>query len=260
MPSILAIDISNTHVALALWQPDGSALHWQLATELRRTPDEYRVLVDQLCARDSVDCRAVDGVVMASVVPAVTSTFAMACRQLFGVAPLIVGPGVRSGLPIRTDDPREVGPDRIANAVAARARYGAPVIVLDFSTALILDVVDAKGDYVGAIIAPGLEVAADALAKRTARLHRIELVLPPSPIANNTEQSLQSGLVLGYVGLVQGLVARLQAEIGPARVVATGDGPWVPGFVAATQVVDAYDPLLTLDGLRQIYAIQERRE
>jgi len=249
----LAIDVGNTHTALALWVPGDDVRHWQLASDPLRTPDEYRVLLTQLLARDGLGPESVAGCVVACVVPALVAPIAGACRALFGPSPLLVGPGVRSGLPIRTEDPREVGPDRIANGVAAVARYGSPVMVLDFTTALTIDVISTDGDYLGAVIAPGIEIAAEALALRTAQLQRIELVPPPRAIATDTKHGLQSGLVYGYLGLVEGLVRRVRAEIGPAPVVATGDEPWVPGLLEHTGVVDAYDPLLTLDGLRRIY-------
>jgi type III pantothenate kinase len=252
---VLAVDVGNIHTALALW-PFGEGAevrHWQLASDPGRTPDEYRALIHCLLAQDGLAPGDVTGCVVASVVPALSGTLPAACRSLFGVEPLTVGPGVRSGLRIRTENPREVGPDRIANAVAAIARHGQPVLVLDFTTALIIDVVSAAGDYVGAIIAPGMEIAAEALARRAAQLQRIDLRPPPRAIATETAASLQSGLVLGYVGLVEGLVRRARAEVGPAPVVATGEVGWANTVLDQTDVVDVFDPLLTLDGLRRIY-------
>lgn len=253
MSGILTIDVGNIHTTLALWDGDTAARHWQLASDPGRTPDEYHVLLTQLLARDGLGSTDVTACAMACVVPALCGTITAACEALFGVTPLAVGPGVRSGLAIRTDYPREVGPDRIANAVAAVARYGSPVVVLDFTTALIIDVVGVDGAYRGAVIAPGIEIAAEALATRTAQLLRTALQPPPKAIATDTERGLQSGLVFGYIGLVEGLVRRVHAEIGPAPVVATGETDWIPRLLEHTAVVDVYAPLLTLDGLRRIY-------
>jgi type III pantothenate kinase len=195
---------------------------------------------------------AVDACVIGCVVPELLPVMVEVCRREFDQPPLVVGPGVASGLRIDTADPREVGADRIANGVAAVARYGSPVIVLDFSTTLTVDVVSEGGAYAGAVIAPGLEVAAEGLARRAARLGRIDLVAPPHAIADNTVQALQSGLVFGYVGLIEGLVRRVRSEIGPAPVVATGEAILLDDLLRQTDVIEAYEPLLTLDGLRRI--------
>jgi len=259
MHGILAIDVSNTHTALALWSGERAVQHWVVSTDTARTLDEHVVLVSRLMARDGHDPDDVRGCVIGCVVPELLATVEATCRRLFAASPLVVGPGVASGLAILTENPREVGADRIANAVAARALFGAPVLVLDFGTALTVDVVSAAGAYVGAIIAPGIEVAAEGLARRAARLGRIDLVAPPRAIADNTVQGLQSGLVFGYLGLVEGLVARARDEVGPARVVATGEAACLAEVLAHTFVVEAYEPLLTLDGLRQIYQLQRER-
>lgn len=273
MSALLAFDVSNTHTGIAWWpdevpprpdapghEPDhgpshGDAPppHWQIASDPGRTPDELRVLLTRFLAEGGLDRSEVGACVIACVVPESLATLVATCRRLFECEPLVVGPGVRSGLRIRTENPRELGADRIAGAVAATARYGSPVLVLDFSTALTVDVVSADGDYLGAIIAPGIEIAADALARRTARLRRFDLVPPDRAIADDTDAALRSGMVFGYLGLVEGLVARVHREIGPAPVIATGDAPWLAALLAHTRVVDAYDPLLTLDGLRRIY-------
>lgn len=254
MEGVLAIDVSNTHTTMALWlDPEGRPHDWMISSDPARTADEHRVLFTQLLERDGVAASDVSGCVIGCVVPELMGTVERSCRELFGVQPLIVRPGVRSGLRIRTDNPRELGADRIANAIAARDRFGSPVIVLDFGTALTIDVIGPEGDYIGAVIAPGIEIAAEALARRAARLGRIELVAPDSAIGHDTDHGLQSGLVFGYVGLVEGLVSRVLAETGEAPVVATGNEHWLPALLDLTSCVDDYDPLLTLDGLRRIY-------
>jgi len=266
MPHLLAIDVSNAHTALALWplaageDDEDGRHHWQIASDPSRTADEHRVLFGRLLADGGLSPADVGACVMSCVVPELLHTMTAACHTAFAVEPLVVGPGVRSGLRIRTENPRELGADRIANAVAALARHGAPVIVLDFATALTVDVVGADGDYLGAIIAPGIEVAADALARRTARLPRVDLAPPARAIGADTDAGLRSGVVFGYVGLVEGLVRRVHGEIGPAPVVATGEAPWLAPILAETKVVDAYEPRLTLDGLRRIYFRQRAIE
>jgi len=253
----VAVDVSNTLTTVALWSGDAPVHHWRFATDTMRTADEYQVLLSRLFARDGVAAGDVSACVVGCVVPALTTRMADVCRRLFGREPLIVGPGVHTGLRIDTADPREVGADRIANGVAAMHRFGTPVLVLDFGTALTVDAISADGAYVGAIIAPGLEVAAEGLARRAARLGRIDLVAPPCVVADNTEQALQAGLVYGYVGLMEGLIERARAEIGPARAIATGDAPVVAELLRLTTAIDAYVPLLTLEGLR---LIQRRHE
>ncbi len=252
MTGVLAIDIGNTTTTLAFWPPESDPLHWQVSSGPHRTRDEYCVLIDRMLRRDGIEPSAVTAVVVACVVPPLSATVSAATEALFGVPPLVVGPGTHTGLSIRTDNPREVGPDRIANAVAAVSGFGMPVLVLDLSTALIIDVVSADGEYIGAIIAPGLGVAADALAKRTAQLMRFRLEAPPRAIAGTTEENLQAGNVLGYLGLVEGLVGRVRAEIGPAPLIATGDEA-LPDLLSMCKAIDAYEPLLTVTGLRLIH-------
>lgn len=259
MSALLAIDVNNTRTSLAVWLPDGQVRHWAIATEPRRTSDEYRVLLTQLFTRAGLSPADVGGSVLGCVVPGLTAVVQATCLELFGAPPLVVGPGVRTGLRIRTEDPREVGPDRIANAVAATARYGSPVTVLDFATALTVDVIGPGDEYLGAIIAPGMALAAEALAHYTARLRRIDLVVPPTAIGGDTEQGLQSGIVLGYIGLIEGLVRRVQAEIAPGPVIATGEAALIEMILPHTRIIDHHDPLLTLDGLRQVYARHHER-
>lgn len=248
---LLAFDIANVHIVIGLFDGERLAGHWTIATRAERTADEYFVLLESLFHMGGYSPRDVDGVVLASVVPPLTRTFERIAEGL-SCAPIVVGPGTRSGVRLRIDNPRELGPDRIANAVATIRQYGTPAIVVDFATATTFDAIAANGDYLGVAIAPGIDIAAEALFRQTSQLLLVELTLPPSPIGRNTVQSLQSGLVYGYVGLVEGMVARLKRELGAeATVIATGDRAEI--IAPNTTCLDRIDPNLTLTGLRLIY-------
>jgi len=249
---LLAIDVGNTHTVLGLFDGDGIRAHWRVATRKDATPDEMGVLLRELFAGAGIDPAAVSGMIVSSVVPDLDEVVAKAGSRYFRREPLFVEPGVKTGLPILYENPHEVGADRIVNAVAAVAKYGAPVIILDFGTATTLDVVSPKGEYLGGVIAPGLGISAEALFARAARLSRVPLKRPRRVIGANTEESIQSGLFHGYVSLVDGLVERVRAELGArARVVATGGLARV--FEGEMPFLDAVDPGLTLDGLRIIW-------
>jgi type III pantothenate kinase len=248
---LLALDIANVHIVIGLFDGEQLVGHWTIATRAERTTDEYFVLIDSLFQMGGHRLSEVTGVVVASVVPPLTGTFQKIGEEL-GCAPIIVGPGTRTGVRLRIENPRELGPDRIANALAAIRLYGPPAIVVDFATATTFDAIAANGDYLGVAIAPGIDIAAEALFRQTSQLLLVELVPPPSPIGRNTVHSIQSGLVYGYVGLVEGMVARLKAEVGPnAHVIATGDRAAL--VAAQTDVLQIVDPNLTLTGLRMIW-------
>jgi type III pantothenate kinase len=251
---LLCIDVGNVNITFGLFTGQTLGPHWRIQTVHDRTSDEYGSLLDQLFRHQ--DCRPdqVTGVALASVVPPLTSTFQEACRQYLGQEPLVVDAGVRTGVRIRYDNPREVGADRVADAAAARALYGAPACVVDFSTATAFDAISAEGDYLGGAIAPGIGIAAEALFQRTAKLPRVELIRPPSAIGRNTVHSFQSGVLFGYAGLVEGMVARFKAELGPTtRVIATVS--LAPLISQETTAIDVVDPWLTLHGLRIIYEL-----
>lgn len=254
---LLAIDIGNTNIVFGVCNHEEMMAHWRIATDRERTADEHAVLLMSLFERDRMTFEDIEGVVISASVPPLLTTFQEVCRRYFGVTPLVVSPGVRTGVRIRTDNPREVGPDRIANALAARELYGTPAIAIDFSTATTFDAISADGDYVGDAIAPGLRIAAEALFEQTAQLPRIELTAPPRAIGTNTVNSMQSGVVYGYVGLVEGMVRRFQAELGNgARVIATGEHAEI--IAPHTDAIEIVDPNLTLAGLRLIYALNRR--
>jgi type III pantothenate kinase len=247
MPGLLAVDVGNTQTALGLYEDGALARHWRLTTEPQRTGDEVGLLL-----RGLVDLASIDGICLASTVPALVRSY----EELAGAAgaPLLVlGPGTRTGIPMRHDNPHEVGPDRIANAVAARDRYGAPCIVVDFGTSTNFDVVSPDGEYVGGVLAPGIEVSMDALFERAARLLKVDFVEPASVIGKSTASALQSGLVYGFAGQVDGIVERIRSELGDgaAPVVATGG---LADLIAPhAKTIERVDPFLTLEGLRLVW-------
>jgi type III pantothenate kinase len=222
-----------------------------------RTADEYAVVLIGLLAREDLAVAEINEAVICSVVPPLTPTFEELCQRYFKVKPLVVEAGVKTGVRICTDNPREVGADRVVNAAAAHRLYGGPVIVLDLGTATTLDAVSSEGDYLGGIIAPGMAIGAEALYRHTAQLPRVELVRPKRAIGKNTVAAIQSGVIFGYVGLVEGLVSRVRQELGAeARVVATGGLAEV--IARETPVIDTVNPDLTLIGLRFIYELNKR--
>ncbi len=258
---LLALDIGNTNVTFGVFQDDGGdeasytpALTWRVSTEPGRMPDEYGLLLNNLLSLRGVSPSDITAVVLCSVVPPLTPAFVELCRGYLKVDPLVVGAGVKTGIKILYDNPRDVGADRIVDAVAALKLYGGPVIIVDFGTGTVFDAITAQSEYVGGAIAPGIEIAADALFHSTAQLRRVELERPPSAIGRNTVQAIQSGLVLGYAELVKGMVARFDTELGGGcKVVATGG---LADLIAKEAgVFDSVNHDLTLSGLRIIHEL-----
>jgi type III pantothenate kinase len=256
---LLAIDIGNTNLALGLFElaPGLSGVgalkaDWRLETRAARTGDEYAALLAELFRLAGVEMRAVKAVAVSSVVPAVLFPIEQLCRKHLGVEPLVIGPGTKTGMPILYENPREVGADRIVNAVAAHKRWPSGAIVVDFGTATTFDVVTSRGEYAGGVIAPGLTVSADALFSATAKLPRVELVRPRNAVGRNTVASIQAGLVFGYAGLVDAIVGRIKAEVDfSPRVVGTGG---LAALIAKeTRTIEECDDMLTLQGLALIY-------
>jgi type III pantothenate kinase len=250
---LLAINVNNTHTLVGLYEGTALTVHWRLRTDPARTIDEWVVVLRGLFGDWGNPRPAVGGVVFGSVVPPMNERIEELSRRLFGLAPLMVGPGVRTGVPILYDNPKEVGADRIANAVAATERIAGPVIVVDFGTATTFDVVTAKGEYAGGVIVPGIGISLDALIGRTAKLPRVELAWPPKVVGRTTVHAIQAGVTYGYTALVDGLVELIRAEQDRnARVLATGG---LAQFIAPhSTTIEAVDEFLTLDGLRIIYA------
>jgi type III pantothenate kinase len=244
---LLAVDVGNTQTVFGLYDGAKLAENWRVATEPERTGDELGVLLGGF-----LDVDALDGICLSCTVPSLVRSYREFAARWARARLLTVGPGVRTGIPVRYDDPREVGPDRIVNAVAARDRYGAPCIVVDFGTSTNFDVVSPEGEYVGGVLAPGVEISMDALFARAARLFRVDFTEPASVIGKTTAGALQSGLVYGFAGQVDEIVTRIRAELGAdARAVATGGLAEVVAPHART--IERVDPLLTLEGLRLVW-------
>lgn len=255
---LLALDIGNTIIVIGVYRGEELVASWRTATASHRMPDEYAMLISNLFAYRGLDLSDVSDVVIASVVPSLSATFDTFSRQYLNARPIHVGPGLKTGIRVLYENPPDVGADRIANAVATFRRYGGPAIVVDFGTAMILDAISKDGDYLGGAIAPGITIAADALFQRAARLYRVELIRPRTAIGRNTIASMQSGIILGYVGLIEGLVTRFKQEMGPAKVIATGGLAEV--IAGETSAIDVIDQGLTLDGLRLIYEMNRPTE
>jgi len=249
---LLAIDIGNTNITCGIFQGEKLVTTWRMSTAIHRSAEEYANLMLSIMERRGTTGPEINDAVICSVVPPVQLIFDEVCKHFLKKAPLIVEAGVKTGRRIDMENPREVGPDRIVNAVAAHQLYGGPLIVLDMGTATTLDVVTRNGDYIGGAIAPGIYIATEALFTRTAMLPRIELTIPKKVIGRNTVAAMQSGVVFGYVGLIEGLVNRIQDELSErAKVIATGGFATI--IAQATGVIDVINPDLTLIGLRIIY-------
>ena len=250
----LCIDIGNTNTVFGVFADGRLVAQWRIATDYSRMPDEYGLIISGLLGTEGIVARDVSGIAICSVVPSLTSDFVKLGKRYFAVEALVVGPEVKTGITVLYDDPGQVGADRIANAVSVKERFGGPACVVDFGTATTFDAIDRNGAYLGGAIAPGIVIAAEALFSRAARLSRVVLRSPAVAIGRNTEQSVQAGIVFGYVGLVEGLVARFRRELGDdMKVIATGG---LADMVAAeTSVIDVVDPSLTLDGLYRIFRL-----
>ncbi|NIM92750.1 MAG: type III pantothenate kinase [Anaerolineales bacterium] len=254
---LFAIDIGNTNITLGLYQGEDLVRAWRLATVHERMPDEYGLQLLGLIDHAEYAARDIDASVIASVVPPLTGTFLQACEDYLNQKPLVIDAGVRTGLQIRYEDPKHaLGADRVADAVAVQHLYGTPACVVDFGTATTFDAIASDGTYLGGAIAPGIGIAADALFQRTAKLPRVELAKPPSVIGRNTVRAIQSGLIYGYVGLVEGVVERFRNELG-ADMKVIGTGGLASLIAAETPVLQILAPWLTLDGLRIIWEMNQ---
>src|SRR5688572_14860629 len=249
---LLAVDVGNTQTVFGVFDHERLVDHWRVATEDERTADELAALIARLLELREFDFDDVSGVCLSSTVPRLLRAYEELAERHLQAPILVLGPGTKTGIPILYDDPREVGPDRVANAVAARERYGAPCIVVDFGTSTNFDAVSGAGEYVGGVLAPGIEISMDALFARAARLTKVDFVQPEAVIGKTTTASLQSGLVYGFAGQVDGIVERMRGELGDsAPAIATGG---LASLIAPhTKTIERVDPLLTLDGLRLVW-------
>lgn len=253
---LLAIDIGNTETAFGVFEGERLVATWRFATSLGRTADEYALLLESAIHRQQLTLAGIAGIVLATTSPQLLPVWEAVCQQLWCQRPLVVGPGIKTRLKIRFEPASDLSGDRIANAVAASALCGGgPLIVVDFGTATAFDVVSDKGEYLGGVVAPGVRVAAEALVGRTARIPRVELTAPPNAIGRSTVQALQSGLVLGHVDLLEGMIRRIRREIGPAKVIATGDT--AEQFAQLTDLLERVFPHLTLQGLRLLHQFNQ---
>ncbi len=253
---LFVIDIGNTNIVLGLYRGEELVKNWRVGTRHGMTSDEYGILVKELLAFSGIDSGEISDIIVSSVVPPLDSIIIEMSQRYFGVRPLVVGPGLKSGLPILYENPKEVGADRIVNSVAALKRYGCPVIVVDFGTATTFDLVNEKGEYAGGVIAPGLDLAVEALFRKASKLPRVDLSRPPRVIGRNTVNSIQSGIYYGYVSLVDGIVTRMKAEAGiDPKVVATGG---LASLIAGeSSTIDDVVENLTLEGLREIFQLNK---
>lgn len=249
---LLAVDIGNTNTAFGIFQEQKLIEDWKIKTERDRTSDEYALILINLLDSSGIEKQEIKAVIISSVVPPLTPVFQNLSQKLFQIRPLIVGPGLKTGMPILYENPLEVGADRVVVAVAAFERYGGPCVVVDFGTATTFDAISSQGEYLGGAIAPGIQISAEALFLKTAKLPRIEIKKPKKAIGRSTVSSMQSGLFFGYIGLISNIIEKIKRELGGRpKVISTG------GFAAQIsheiKSIDVNEPHLTLEGLRIIY-------
>jgi type III pantothenate kinase len=254
----LAIDIGNTNITLGLYRNDKLGPRWRFATGYDKMPDEYGTLMTGLLRNAGIDTAEMRAIALASVVPPLTGIFVEACRRYLQCEPMVIDGTCNTGVRVRYEDPAQVGADRIVDAAAAFKLYGGPACIVDFGTATTFDAISQEGDYLGGAIAPGIGIAADALFQRASKLPKVDIQRPPAAIGKNTVHALQSGLLFGYVGLVEGMIARFQTELGPAtKAIATGGLAEI--ISRETKVISIVAPWLTLDGLKIIYDLNHSR-
>lgn len=249
---LLVIDVGNTHTVLGVYDGEKLLHHWRVFTDRDKTSDEYGILIRNLYDGSHFSSREIRAIAIASVVPPLTPTIVDLCERYFGISPLVVGPGIKTGISVKMDNPKEVGADRIVNAVAAHAKHKRECIIVDFGTATTFDHVSEHGDYMGGVIAPGAGISAEALFRQASKLPRVEIVKPSTVIGKNTVAAMQSGIYYGYVGLVDGIIDRMRKEVrSDPMVIATGG--LARAIAAETSKIHEIDENLTLEGLRIIY-------
>jgi type III pantothenate kinase len=249
---IFVLDVGNTNIVLGVYENNKLKRHWKVGTDRNKTEDEFGMLVKNLFSDSDIHLKDIDGVIISSVVPPIMFALESMCQKYFHIKPLIVGPGIKTGLNIKSDNPREVGADRIVNAVAGIHFYGAPLVIVDFGTATTYCYIDENYQYLGGIIAPGIKISTEALYTKASKLPRIEIAKPKNIVGKNTVDAMQSGIFYGYVGQVEGIVGRIKKQYDSnVKVVATGG---LANLIAEEcKVIDKVDPFLTLEGLNLIY-------
>lgn len=256
---LLVFDIGNSNVVAGVFDKDTLVADWRLATDRQKTVDEYGVLIQNLFCYQNIATNQIKAAVISSVVPPLTGLFEQVMKKYFKVAPLVVGPGVKTGLSIKYENPREVGADRVVNAVAGIKLYGSPLIIIDFGTATTFCAISENGDWLGGAIAPGIGIASEALFARTAKLPRVEIAKPNTVIGKNTVNSIQSGLYFGYIGLTESLIMRIKNEMGCNPIV-VATGGWAELIAGESKLINKINPDLTLIGLRYLYEINNTSE
>lgn len=252
IPMLLAIDVGNSNNVIGLFSGEKLLTHWRIRTEWNRTADEYWVLIKEFIIVNKIEAETIDDIIIACVVPTLIRTLEEMSRKYFSCEPLIVGPGIKTGIPILYRNPAEVGADRIVNAVAGYEKYGGPLIIVDFGTATTFDAISKKGEYLGGAIFPGVQISLEALFKNTAKLPRVDLTIPENVIGKSTIESIQSGAMYGYIGLIDSMVTRMRGELGPkTRAIATGGTGQL--ISSKSETIETFDHFLTLDGLRILY-------
>lgn len=252
---LLVIDVGNTNIVFGIYKEDVLVNNWRIASEKSRTSDEYGLLFEQIFIHYGLEPKDISSIIISSVVPPLMHTLSAMCLRYFDIDPIVIGPGVKTGMDIKIDNPKEVGADRIVNGVAGYEKYGGPLIVVDFGTAITFDAISKEGDYLGGAITPGISISSEALFLRTAKLPKVEIAKPKKIIGKNTVNSIQSGLVYGYIGLVDYIIENMMNELAPngetVRVVATGGFSSLIGN--ESKYIQYIDKMLTLDGLRIIH-------
>lgn len=250
---LLAIDVGNTNIVFGVFDDDKLITHWRIVTARERTIDEYKLLLKEFFELDKLSINQVDGISISCVVPPVIVYLEKACIDLFHIKPLIIGPGIKTGISILYDNPKEVGADRIVNAVAGYERYKNSLIIVDFGTATTFDCVSKRGEYLGGVISPGIGISLDALFTHASKLPRVEITAPPTVIGKNTVSSMQSGIFYGYVSLVEGIIRLITKEMNEEKITVIATGGFAELIGNACKLIDEVDEFLTLKGLQLIY-------